>query len=65
MWLVLARNAEPATSQPKQLAHELGVSTSAINRSVERGELPAIRLLPRGSIHIPRSALDAKRQASP
>jgi excisionase family DNA binding protein len=43
---------------PKELAHELGVSTSAVYRSVERGELPAIRLLPRGSIHIPRSAIE-------
>lgn len=42
---------------PQVLARELGCSTSSIYRAVERGTLPAIRLLPRGAIHIPRSAL--------
>jgi len=46
------------------LAHELGVSTAAVYRAVERGELPSLRLIPNGSIHIPRTALDQKvRQA--
>jgi excisionase family DNA binding protein len=43
---------------PKELAHELGVTPAVVYRSVERGELPHIRLLPRGAIRIPRSVLD-------
>jgi excisionase family DNA binding protein len=47
---------------PQQLAAELGCNVSAVYRSVERGELPAIRLVPAGSIHIPRSAIEPERK---
>lgn len=45
---------------PKDLALELGVNVSAVYRAVERGELPTVRLTPRGAIRIPRSFLDPK-----
>lgn len=43
---------------PKQVAHRLGVDVSCVYRAVNRGALPAIRLVPRGAIRIPSSALE-------
>jgi excisionase family DNA binding protein len=40
----------------------LGVDVSAVYRLIERNELPHVRLIPRGAIRIPRSALDVKQQ---
>ncbi len=47
---------------PQMLARELGCSTSSVYRAVERGTLPAIRLLPKGAIHIPRAALGTEKR---
>jgi excisionase family DNA binding protein len=46
----------------KQVAHLLGLSTAAVYRSVERNEIPHVRLLPHGAITIPRSVLDHERK---
>jgi excisionase family DNA binding protein len=43
---------------PKEAAHLLGLDVSSIYRACARGELPSVRLLPKGAIRIPRSALD-------
>lgn len=45
---------------PKEVAALLGVNISAVYRAVERGELPTVRLTPRGAIRIPRSVLNPK-----
>ncbi len=50
-------NSRGNFATPKQVAEELGCNVSSVYRAVERGELPSIRLLPRGAIKIPRSAL--------
>src|ERR1700758_5579762 len=39
---------------PKEVAQTLGLHVSVVYRAVERGELPAVRLMPRGAIKIPR-----------
>ena len=41
---------------PKEVAHELRMSVSAVYRAVESGRLPAVRLSEHGAIRIPRSA---------
>ena len=48
----------PGYLTPKEVARELRVSTAVVYRSIERGSLPCIRLLPNGAIRIPRSALN-------
>jgi excisionase family DNA binding protein len=47
---------------PKEAAHTLGVDVSLIYRAVEKGELPVVRLNPRGAIRIPSSALEPKER---
>ena len=47
-----------ALLSPKEVAHELGLDVSAVYRAVQRGELPSVRLLPRGAIRIPQSAIE-------
>jgi excisionase family DNA binding protein len=47
---------------PKEVARDLRVHVSAVYRAVERGVLPAVRLLESGAIRIPRSALDPQGQ---
>jgi excisionase family DNA binding protein len=43
---------------PKQVAHRLGVDVSSVYRSISRNELPHVRLLPRGAIRVPASAIE-------
>jgi excisionase family DNA binding protein len=43
---------------PKQVAYRLGVGVHSVYRAVNRGELPAIRLVPRGAIRVPASAIE-------
>jgi excisionase family DNA binding protein len=47
---------------PKEVADALRVHVSAVDRAVERGDLPALRLSETGSIRIPRSALELKEE---
>jgi excisionase family DNA binding protein len=47
--------------KPQEVADELGFHVSAVYRSIERGELQAIRLTPRGAIRVPRSAIEPGR----
>jgi excisionase family DNA binding protein len=47
---------------PAELARELRLSTAAVYRAVERGELPTVRLIDSGAIRIHRSALDPKER---
>jgi HK97 family phage prohead protease len=47
---------------PKDFARELGLHVSAVYRAIERGDLPAVRLNDRGSIRIPRRALEPKAE---
>ena len=46
---------------PKQVAPELNLNVSAVYRAVERGQLPAVRPLPKGAIRIPRSAIEPRK----
>jgi excisionase family DNA binding protein len=46
-----------------EAAHELRVSTATIYRSIERGNLPAIRLTPLGALRIPADALKPERRS--
>jgi hypothetical protein len=50
---------------PKQFARELNLNVSAVYLTVERAQLPAVRLLRRGSIGIPRSAIQPRKGWSP
>jgi excisionase family DNA binding protein len=47
---------------PKEVARELGLDVSAIYRALERGDLAAVRLTPRGAIRIPRSTLEPRKE---
>jgi excisionase family DNA binding protein len=46
---------------PKQVAAQLDLHVSTVYRSVERGQLPSVRLAPGGSIRIPASAIEPKK----
>jgi excisionase family DNA binding protein len=47
---------------PQQVAYRLGVGVHSVYRAVNRGELPAIRLVPRGAIRVPASAIEPARR---
>ncbi len=55
------KTSEDKWLSPQQAAQELGVSPAIIYRSVQRDDLPHIRLSAR-TIRIPRSAIDPEKR---